>query len=149
MNDNDQNDEHLPDAIVERLRARERNVAFLTPRVDTAIERAAAEQFARRGADKRGRKTHHARWALPAAAAAALLAAIVVIKLDVEPLAPVLADDVDGSGRVDILDVFALARAHAGEGAASPAEQPDVARLAARIVALTPPADAQSPERVL
>jgi hypothetical protein len=147
MNDNDQNDEHLPDAIVERLRARDRNVTFLTPRVDAAIERAAAEQFARRGA----KGFRHARWALPAAAAAALLAAIVVIKLggDVEPAAPLVADDVDGSGQVDILDAFALARAHAGAGEASPAEQPDVARLAARVVALTPRADARSAERVL
>src|SRR5690606_14491977 len=64
MNDNDDNDEHLPDAIVERLRARERNVAFLTPRVDAALEHAAAEHFARRAASGRTRARMHARWAL-------------------------------------------------------------------------------------
>jgi len=74
---------------------------------------------------------------------------IVQFDGDIEPAAPLVADDVDGSGRVDILDAFALARAHAGAGAANPAEQPDVARLAARVVALTPPADTNDSERVL
>ena len=153
MNENDRNDEHLPDAIVERLRARDRNLAFLTPRVDEALERAAAEHFARRGTHGFPRAGARARlrWTLPAAAAAALLAAIVVVQLenDVERPAALVADDVDGSGHVDILDAFALARAHAGAGVANPAEQPDVARLAARVVTLTPPAAANGPERML
>jgi hypothetical protein len=159
MNENDRHDEELPRAIAERLRARDRNVAFLTPRIDAALERAAAEHFAGRAEPAHARKRWAKRWAIPAAAAAALLAAIIVLRPGghFEPPAPMAAsnrtDDIDGSGQVDILDAFALARAQAGAGveadAASPAAQRDVAALAARIVALSPPANSERTERVL
>ena len=149
MNENDRDNEELPRAIIERLRARDRNVAFLTPRVDAALERSAAEHFAGRAGPVR-RST---RWAIPAAVAAALLAAVVIFRFDggfePEPATVLLADDIDNSGQVDILDAFALARAHVAAGDINPAEQRDVAMLAARVVALAPPANARQPERVL
>ena len=103
--------DHLPDAIIARLRARDRGLALLTPAVDQSIDAAARVQFATR----RARPAVH-RWTVPftAVAAAALVAIFVGRSLDEAPVVPEaqqIADDVDGSGSVDILDAFALARA--------------------------------------
>jgi hypothetical protein len=98
--------EDLPRAIAERLAAQERSLGLLTPRADEAVRRRAAAHFAKRGA---GRRRARARWFAVSAAAAA--AGVVFAILASRPI----ADDVDRSGRVDILDAFALARAHAAQ----------------------------------
>jgi hypothetical protein len=67
-----------------------------------------------------------------AAAAAAILAAVLVLRPIDAPRSP---DDVDGSGRVDILDAFALARLRAAQGD-SAASQERIDMLAERVVAL-------------
>ena len=101
--------DQLPDAIVARLKARDRSLALLTPAVDRAVETAAREQFAPR----RSRTAAAQGWRYTAAAAAAVALIAVFIAQPFAPdeaLRPRLADDVDGSGRVDVLDAFALAR---------------------------------------
>jgi hypothetical protein len=125
--------DQLPDAIVARLKARDRGLALLTPAVDRAVETAAREQFAPR----RSRTAAAQGWRYAAAAAAAVALIAVFIA---QPFAPDetdrlrLADDVDGSGRVDVLDAFALARSRANDpGSVS---QSRIDSLVARIVAL-------------
>lgn len=125
--------DRLPDEIVARLRARDRNLALLTPAIDRAVDQAAREQFAPR----RSRTAAARGWRYTAAAAAAVALIAVFI---VQPFAPGdadrrrLADDVDGSGRVDVLDAFALARSRAADpGAVS---QSRIDELVARIVSL-------------
>jgi hypothetical protein len=140
MSTNPEQFDQLPDELVERLRARERRVASLTPAVDRAIDAAVREHFAPR----RQRPAARRRWQVPAAAAAAvaLLALFVLRPFPTEPTdAPPpgvrLADDVDGSGRIDILDAFVLARARAEDPAA--VSQDRIDRITRGIVALAPP----------
>lgn len=127
--------DQLPEAIVERLRARDTRVSMLTPAADRAIREAARARFAPRRPATAPRR----RWLYPAAAAAAV--ALVALMLsrpfeETQTVAPALADDVDGSGRVDILDAFALARARAADpGAVS---QGRIDALTDRIVSLGP-----------
>jgi hypothetical protein len=129
--------DQLPDAIIERLRARDRTVAQLTPAVDRELARRARAQFARRQSRAPAR-----RWRAPAAVAAAAAVAIVALFF-ARPFAvdrmesARLADDIDGSGQVDILDAFALARARRDDPAAVSQQRIDA--LAARIVSLGSP----------
>ncbi|HMB72976.1 MAG TPA: hypothetical protein VKQ06_05355, partial [Gammaproteobacteria bacterium] len=123
--------DQLPDAIAERLKARDRSVSMLTPAVDRAILDAAEAQFARPRARPAGR------WYVPAAAAAAvaLVALFFVRPFDDSPIgAGRLADDVDGSGQVDILDAFSLARSR--QAGSANVNQDRIDDLAARIVSL-------------
>ncbi len=123
MHDPEMQFEELPDTLVARLERADRSQAIVDPRTDRAVIDDARRYFL----TARPRRARQAvmRWALPLAAAAALLVAVLVLR----PFGlQRLADDVDGSGRVDILDVFALAR--------SQADQASVDALAARIVSL-------------
>jgi hypothetical protein len=140
MNEADQEND-LPRRIADRLAARENAVAVVTPHVDAAIKRSAAEHFAGRSGParvaagpRRIRRAVPRRWAVGAAAAAVLVTLLVIRPAGELGRAPVLVDDFDGSGRVDILDAFAMARTRA----ADPAEidQADIDSLAARIVSL-------------
>jgi hypothetical protein len=125
--------DELPEALIRRLQERERAVATLTPAVDRAVLAAAREHFGASPAQAPQRR----RWYYPAAAAAA--AALVALLIarpfehgEVEAMR--MADDVDGSGRVDVLDVFALARARAQDAGA--VSQSRIDELADRIVSL-------------
>jgi hypothetical protein len=139
MTQETENFDQLPDAIVERLRVRDRSLSVLTPEVDRALRRAAQARFSRRSSRPAAR-----RWFYPvAAAAAAAVIAIVVMRpfeadSDLEATsvgAPFVADDVDASGQVDILDAFALARARADDR--NTASQARIDALASRIVSLS------------
>ena len=123
--------ETLPPALASRLRRLDRAEAILDPRTDRAVLEAARSYFAVRPAAARTRRS---RWALPLGAAAAVLLAAVLVR-------PIVfhtpsADDVDGSGRVDVLDVLALARMRAAGGEASGISDARIEELAYRIVAL-------------
>lgn len=122
--------ETLPPAIAGRLRALDRAQPIVDPRTDRAVLDAARAYFAGRPASRDRRS----RWAVPLGAAAAVLLAAVLMR----PLvfAPPAADDVDGSGRVDVLDVLALARMRAAGGDASGITEARIEELAYRIVAL-------------
>lgn len=135
MTPENDNFDDLPEALIERLRASERDPSQLTPAVDRAVLAAAETQFAPR----RRRTAAGRRWYYPAAAAAAvaLVALFVARPFDNErPEAIRLADDVDGSGQVDILDAFALARAREADPGA--VNQARIDELVRRIVTLGP-----------
>ena len=123
--------ETLPPAIASRLRRLDRAQPIFDPRTDRAVLEAARSYFADRPATARARRP---RWAVPLGAAAAVLLAAVLVR-------PIIfhtpsADDVDGSGRVDVLDVLALARMRAAGGDASGITDARIEELAYRIVAL-------------
>jgi hypothetical protein len=123
MHDPEPQFEELPDALVARLERADRSQAIVDPRTDRAVIDDARRYFLT-ARPRRARKPV-IRWALPLAAAATVLAAVLLVR----PFGSQrLADDVDGSGRVDVLDAFALAR--------SQASQESVDALAARIVSL-------------
>ncbi|HVJ29428.1 MAG TPA: hypothetical protein VNA66_03895 [Gammaproteobacteria bacterium] len=122
--------ETLPSAIASRLRRLDHAEPIFDPRTDRAVVEAARSYFAGRPAAARARRP---RWAVPLGAAAALLLAAVLVR----PLFhSSSADDVDGSGRVDVLDVLALARMRSAGGAASGITEARIEELAYRIVAL-------------
>jgi len=122
--------ETLPPALVERLRRLDRSQPIVDPRTDRAVLAQATEFFHARPR----RAAVRMRWALPLGTAAALLLVAVLMR-------PLLldapgADDIDGSGRVDILDVLALARDRAARGDAAGISDARIEELAYRIVAL-------------
>jgi hypothetical protein len=126
MHDTEPQFEDLPDSLVARLKSAERAQAIVDPRTDRAILDEARRYFT---VSRPRRAAKPAlRWALPLAAAAALLVALLIVQPFGTKRSP---DDIDGSGRVDILDAFALAR--------SQADRERVDALAARIVSLSAP----------
>lgn len=136
MNPDTEDLDQLPDAIVARLSARDRKVSMLTPAVDRAIRDAARAQFASRPLRRAARR----HLVYPAAAAAVLvLAALLIVRPfdEADNRALRLADDVDGSGQVDILDAFALARARAADPRS--VSQRRIDELTDRIVSLDDP----------
>ena len=131
MNPDNEQLDTLPPAIASRLRALDRAQSIVDPRTDRTVLEAASKYFAARPATPRARRP---RWVLPLGAAAAVLFAAVLMR----PLvfdAP-SADDIDGSGSVDVLDVLALARMRAAGGDASGITDARIDELAYRIVAL-------------
>jgi hypothetical protein len=117
--------------MISRLRALDRAEAIVDPRTDRAVLEAARTYFHGRPAAAHARRP---RWAVPLGAAAAVLLAAVLMR----PLVfqPPSADDVDGSGSIDVLDVLALARMRAAAGDASGITEARIEELAYRIVAL-------------
>ena len=106
MPDQDANSEQLDERLIRALKAADEAPAVITARVDRALEDISTRHFAsRRSGWKR-----HGGWAL--AASVALVAVLAVQMID--PTADsgeTLYSDVNGSGGIDIADVFALARA--------------------------------------
>ena len=154
--------DELPDEVVERLHRAEVSPAAAA---DEAVDRAVLEQarahFATRPAvpghgspaRRRGPARHllarlparrangHAggpprrrRLAAGLAAAAVVFAALLVVQ-PVDLLGPADPDDIDRSGRVDILDAFALARMRA---AGRSITETEIEALAERVVSLEP-----------
>ncbi len=127
MPDRDQSPEDLPQAVVDALKRADRAPAVITRSVDRAVVNAARTHF---GAPSE-RRAWRQRGGWAALAASVALITVLAVRWD----ALVARDDrtpyadVDNSGRVDIADVLALARA----GTASPAELDAFAR---RVVSL-------------
>jgi len=134
MDDNDQELETLPPALVSRLKAHDRAQPIVDPRTDRAVLDAARAYFAQRPAMM---ARHRRRFAMPLGAAAAVLLAVFVVTRSLGPESVALADDVDGSGRVDILDAFALARAARDDASGVAAAR--IEELGYRVVALDAP----------
>lgn len=106
MSDQEANNEELAEGLIRALRAADEAPPVITASVDRALVRMATGHFAPR----RFRWKRHGGWALAASIA-------LVAVLTVQMIGPTSTDeatlyaDVNGSGRVDIADVFALARA--------------------------------------
>lgn len=113
------------DVVPERVR-----IVAGSPSRRVARRRYSAEE--RSAADRRARRWS-TRWAAAAAAAAVAFTALLIVqpgsRLGYDP------DDVDRSGRVDILDAFALARQRADGASVSQAE---IDAVAMRVVSLEP-----------
>lgn len=118
----------LPGDIVERLERLDKSVSVLTPAVDRQVREAAAVHFAHR--PDRVHSTSR-RWAVVGTLAASLVAGVFLVRMQTGMEATMLANDIDGSGVVDILDAFTLART-----AGAPGSQAEVDALIANIVAL-------------
>ena len=106
MSDQDGNSEQLDEGLIRALRASDQVPAIITARVDRALAHLSTHHFASR----RSRWKRHGGWAL--AASVALVAVLAVRTIGPAPDdAELLYADVNGSGAIDIADVFALARA--------------------------------------
>jgi hypothetical protein len=122
----------LPAPIADRIRARDRSIALLTPEVDRAVIDSAHRYFSKTRRLVRPVR----RWAPAVAAAVALvIIAIVAPFSELSDRRNLSVDDIDGSGQVDILDAFALARRRTAEP--DIVEQTRIDELARRIVALS------------
>lgn len=123
MPDRDEALTDLPVDWIDTLNRVDRAPAVVTRSVDRALSAAAEAQFAAR----RGRPAwrHPGGWA----ALAASLALVTVVAVRWDGGDELVYADVDASGRIDIADVFALART----GTASPRE---LEAFAQRVVAL-------------
>jgi len=127
----------LPEDLIQGLARLDRTVAVMSPEADRHIAEAAKDHFADR--PRRARPAGF-RWAMAGSLAASLLVGVLFWRtytpVETTRLARVasVADDIDGSGTVDILDAFALARVErGGRGAGARAK---IDALAMSIVAL-------------
>ncbi len=144
-----ENLEQLPEAIIDRLRGEEQSISIISPKIDQIILAEAKSHFAAREPAKSRTLTRPA-WA--AIAASTVLAILVMSEFYIEqsvdisgfmdtsrfldPLpAPGFFADVDNSGRLDIVDVLALARRHEGNPAA--VSQAQIDALMMKIVSLS------------
>ena len=125
MNGTNEPDERLPEALVEELRLLDRAPEAITAKADRAVLNAARAHFAARPVSVWRRQ---AAWGA-AAACALLVVTLTTGRLTDRSDAPIYAD-IDGSGRIDIADVLALARS--GQAV----EQADLDAFAFRLVAL-------------
>jgi hypothetical protein len=133
MNEPNRQFDELPDEIVIGLRRIDRSQPIVDPRTDRAVLAQAQEYFAAR--PERRSIAGRGRWAVALSAAAMIVVAFLVVR-PIDQLGIVSGrDDVDGSGRVDILDAFALARLRdANAGSVSAAR---IDALAERVVSLS------------
>ena len=119
-------DERLPEALVDELKRIDRAPEVITSRVDRSLASMAHAQFAQRRIP---------RWQPQGAWRAAAAACVLVVVLFTtnhlwEQDDTSLYADIDGSGRIDIADVLALARAEDG------VNQADIDAYAYHLVAL-------------
>ena len=106
MSDQDADSEQLEEGLIRALRAADEAPPLVTARVDRALADISTHHFASR---RSGWKWHGG-WAL--AASVALVAVLAVRTIDPASDSRELQyADVNGSGGIDIADVFALARA--------------------------------------
>ncbi len=136
----DEEDLDLSDELIQGLAGLDKAVAVLSPETDRRIAEAASAHFGQR--PSRRAPAARRRWAMAGSLAASLLVGVLFWRTQtpVEPPHLMVAtvaripDDIDGSGAVDILDAFALARM--GRGDRTAAVQARIDALAASIVAL-------------
>ena len=120
----------LPSDLIREMKRLDKSLAVLTPDVDRRVAAAAAEHFRRRPARARPATR---RWAMAGGLAASLVIGVFLVRMQTNPGPEPLANDIDGSGVVDILDAFALARMNQGPKVAA---QTEIDALITNIVAL-------------
>ncbi len=133
----DEEDLDLSDELIQDLASLDKAVAVLSPETDRHVAEAAMAHFAER--PSRRAPAAGRRWAMAGSLAASLLVGVLFWRAQtpVEPPDLMVAtvaripNDIDGSGAVDILDAFALARMER-----TAAAQARIDALAASIVAL-------------
>ena len=125
MSGTSERDEQLPGGLVDELKRLDRAPAMVTSRVDRSLSATARAHFASRQAP---RWQQQRAWG--AAAACALLVALFTTSRLEEEVETSTYADIDGSGRIDIADVLALARS--GQGV----DQAHLDAFAFRLVAL-------------
>ena len=118
-------DDHLPQPLIDELKRLHRAPDVITARVDRAVAATARDHFSVRGFPRWRR---HGAWG--ATAACAVLAVALTVGREALDGGPALHSDVDGSGRIDIADVLALARS------GSDVDQAELDAFAWRVVAL-------------
>ena len=118
-------DDRLPDALIDALKRRDQAPDVITSRVDRTLTAAARAHF---GAPRAAAWRRPGAWAA-AAASTVLAVGLVTSSLPDRKDGPVHAD-IDGSGRIDIADVLALARQDVA--------QAELDAFARRVVALDP-----------
>lgn len=120
------NSEELPEGLIRALKAVDAAPPVITARVDRTLGVMAVRHF---GSRRRTWKRHGG-WALVASVA---LVAVLAVQTTRPPASDAneLYADVDGSGRVDIADVLALAR-----GERTGVTQADLDDFAMRVVSL-------------
>ena len=118
-------DDNLPQPLIDELKRLDRAPDVITARVDRTVAAMAHEHFSDRRAPRWRR---HGAWG--AAAACAVLVVALTTGRHALDRDTALYADVDGSGRIDIADVLALARS--GHGV----DQADLDAFAWRVVAL-------------
>ena len=130
-------DEHvdLPDELILGLKRVDKVVALVSPDADRRVAEAARAHFRQR---PRRARTAGLRWAMAGSLAASLLVGVLFWRTQtpMEPIrvasvAPV-PNDIDGSGAVDILDAFALARRAREERVSAARAKTDSLRRMAR-----------------
>ena len=120
----------LPGDLIQEMERLDKSLAVFTPDVDRRVAAAAAAHFRHR--PERARPATR-RWAMAGGLAASLVIGVFLARLQTTPGPDPLANDIDGSGVVDILDAFALARMNQSPPAAAQAE---IDALITNIVAL-------------
>ena len=151
----DEGDLQLPDDLVQGLKRLDTAVAVISPDADRRVAEAAAAHFGER--PRRARGTGR-RWAMAGSVAASFLVGVVFWRMQtpvkearLAPTAPAggvavmapVADDIDGSGGVDILDAFALARMARRAGTQPAADTPGDVRARVARTDRTPAAQAR------
>ena len=127
--------EDLPQSLIEGLKTAGRAVPVITARVDRDISQMSLAHFsARRQPIRKARSA----WTAIAATAATVLIAVLVTQVPNSRDQDALYTDVDRSGRIDIADVLALARAKEPRKHS----KSELDAFAARIVSLAPTGDA-------
>jgi hypothetical protein len=122
--------EDLPQPLIEALKSAHRPVPMITARVDREISEMARRHFS---VLRRPTRVPRPAWTAMVAMAATVLIAVFVVQLQPpNPDQSALYTDIDRSGRIDIADVLALARAQ------EPGErsQAELDAFASRIVSL-------------
>ena len=125
MADTEQPGGNLPQPMIDELKRLDRAPDVITVRVDRAVAGMALDHFAGRRAPRWQR---YGAWGA-VAACAVLVVALTTGRHAIERESGIFSD-IDGSGRIDIADVLALARS--GDGIA----QADLDAFALRVVAL-------------
>jgi len=120
----------LPGDLVREMQRLDKSLAVLTPAVDRKVTAAAAAHFRHRPASGRPATT---RRAIAGALAASLVIGVFAVRLQTGVEREPLANDMDGSGVVDILDAFELASRKRGSPSRS---QEEIDALIREIVAL-------------
>ena len=123
----------LPESLIDALRSADRHPALITSRVDQEIAAMAADQFAGRGGGAwRSRQALAGMVAMAASVLIAVAALLSVYRGTPDLEHGTIYADIDGSGRIDIADVRALARNADSNGIS----QAEIDAFAARVVKL-------------